>query len=216
MKQQWIQFIPQVMRTLAETYHGRGSVELGDPLKVLIATVISQRTREEQTSEVTERLFSRFPNAEALANAPEAAIFDALQGATFPEAKAPRIKQIARILVEKYGGRVPNTREELLALPGVGPKTANCVLLYAFEIPALCVDTHMHRITNRLGWVDTQRPEQTEAALEKILPHEYWSSINRLMLQHGRAICTYGVPACSICPIRSYCRYGNDSSTPKR
>ena len=153
------------MQTLAETYHGRGSVELGDPYKVLVATVISARTREEQTTAVSKRVFARYPDAHALAQADERELYDLLDGSQYRETKAPRLIAMAQILVQKYGGKVPNSVEALLELPGVGRKTANCVLIYAFEIPALCVDIHMHRITNRLGWVHTSTPDQTERAL---------------------------------------------------
>jgi endonuclease III len=205
-----------VMQALGAAYHGRGSVELGDPYRVLVATVISQRTREEQTTAVSERVFARYPDAHALAQAGEQDLYDLLEGSQYREAKAPRLIAMARVLVDRYGGQVPNDLEALLALPGVGRKTAACVLIYAFDIPALCVDTHMHRIANRLGWVRTKTPEQTERALERVIPPDLWAGSNRLFLQHGRAICTPGVPRCSACPIRRWCAYGQDPATPKR
>ena len=205
-----------VMQVLAATYHGRGSVELGDPYKVLVATVISARTREEQTTAVSNRVFARYPDAHALAQAQVRELCELLEGSQYREVKAPRLIEMAKILVEKYGGNVPNSVAALLELPGVGRKTANCVLIYAFEIPALCVDIHMHRITNRLGWVHTTTPDQTEKALEKVLPRDLWAGSNRLFLQHGRAICTPGIPRCSACPIRSWCAYGQEDRTPKR
>lgn len=205
-----------VMQVLADTYHGRGSVELGDPYKVLVATVISARTREEQTTAVSERVFAKYPDAFALAGADERELYELLEGSQYRETKAPRLIEMAKILVEKHGGKVPNDVKALLELPGVGRKTANCVLIYAFDIPALCVDIHMHRITNRLGWVHTKTPEQTEKALEKVLPRDLWAGSNRLFLQHGRAICTPGVPRCLVCPIRPWCAYGKDPKTPKR
>ena len=128
--------------------------------------------------------------------------------------------QIARdagaILRDRFGGQVPETVEELLTLPGVGRKTANCVRVYAFQQDALCVDIHCHRISNRLGWVRTKTPDQTEKALEKVMPKDLWAGSNRLFLQHGRAICLPSVPRCSRCPIREWCDYGNDPATPKR
>ncbi len=211
MEPPWTAYIPQVMETLAETYHGKGAVELGDPFKVLIATVISQRTREEQTTAISEKLFARYPDAATLAEAPVEEIQRLLRGSQYPEVKAPRIKEIARILRDQYGGQVPQTIDALLALPGVGRKTANCVLLYAFAIPALCVDVHVHRISNRLGWVQTKTPDQTEVALARILPPPYWLTINRLMVQHGRAICLPGVPQCPRCPVRQWCQTGTAS-----
>lgn len=205
-----------VLETLAATYHGRGSVELGDPFRVLVATVISQRTREEQTTAVSERVFARYPNATSLATAGESELYTLLEGSQYRESKAPRLISLARILVERYGGQVPDDLDALLALPGVGRKTANCVLIYAFSRPALCVDTHMHRIANRLGWVHTKTPEQTERALETIIPRDLWAGSNRLFLQHGRALCVPSVPLCSACPVRQWCVYGESPLTEKR
>lgn len=208
--------IRSVMDTLAATYHGRGAVELGDPYKVLVATVISQRTREEQTTAVSERIFARYPDVPVLAIAEEAELYALMQGSEYREEKAPRLIALARILRDEHGGKVPDTVDALLMLPGVGRKTANCVLIYAFSKAALCVDTHMHRITNRLGWVTTKTPDQTEKALEKIMPQDLWAGSNRLFLQHGRAICLPSIPICSRCPVRRWCAYGQDDQTKKQ
>ena len=204
------------MDTLAATYYGRGAIELGDPYKVLVATVISQRTREEQTAAVSERVFVRYPDIAALAAAEELELYGLLQGSEYREEKAPRLVALARLLRDEHGGAVPDTVEALLTLPGVGRKTANCVLIYAFNKSALCVDTHMHRITNRLGWVTTKTPDGTEKALEKVMPQDLWAGSNRLFLQHGRAICLPTVPVCSRCPIREWCAYGQDAGAKKR
>ena len=208
--------IRAVMDTLAATYHGRGAIELGDPFQVLVATVISQRTREEQTTAVSARVFAKYPNAAALSLAAEAALYELLNGSEYREEKAPRLIALSAILVERYGGQVPDSVDALLTLPGVGRKTANCVLIYAFDKAALCVDTHMHRITNRLGWVQTKTPDGTEKALEKIMPQDLWAGSNRLFLQHGRALCLPTTPICSRCPVREWCAYGQDAETRKR
>jgi endonuclease-3 len=208
----WAEFIEPVMEALAATHHGKGAVELGDPFQVLIATVISQRTREEQTTAISKRLFARYPDAAALAEAPVDEIERMLRGSLYPEVKAPRLKEIARTLRDHYSGQVPQTIEALLALPGVGRKTANCTLLYAFGIAALCVDVHVHRITNRLGWFQTTTPEQTEKALERVLPRPYWPTINRLMVQHGRGICLRTIPLCRRWPVREWCMTGRATS----
>ena len=126
-----------VMETLAETYHGRGAVELGDPYQVLVATIISQRTREEQTTVVSQRVFARYPDIPALAAAEEAELYDLLRGSEYREEKGPRLIALARQLGERHGGQVPDSLEALLTLPGVGRKTANCVLIYAFNKAAL-------------------------------------------------------------------------------
>ena len=208
--------VRSIMNTLAATYHGRGAVELGDPYKVLVATVISQRTREEQTAAVSERVFARYPDVLALASAEEPELYGLLQGSEYREEKAPRLIALARLLRDEHGGKVPDTVEALLTLPGVGRKTANCVLIYAFNKAAICVDIHCHRITNRLGWVTTKTPDATEKALEKVMPQDLWAGSNRLFLQHGRAICLPSVPICSRCPVRQWCAYGQDDQTKKR
>lgn len=203
------------MDTLAATYHGRGAVELGDPYQVLIATIISQRTREEQTTIVSGRVFAEYPNAPALAAANERELLDLLNGSEYREEKALRLIALAGILVEKYEGQVPDDLDALLSLPGVGRKTANCVLIYAFRKEAICVDTHCHRITNRLGWITTKTPDQTEKALEKIMPRDLWAGSNRLFLQHGRAICLPATPVCSRCPVKEWCEYGQEVKAKK-
>ena len=137
-------------------------------------------------------------------------------GSEYREDKAPRLIEMARLLVVNYDGKVPDSVDALLSLPGVGRKTANCVLIYAFQKEALCVDIHCHRITNRLGWVTTKNPDQTERALEKQMPKDLWAGSNRLFLQHGRAICLPTVPVCSRCPIREECEYGQDEVAKKR
>ena len=184
--------------------------------KFLVATIISQRTREEQTTVVSSRVFTRYADASVLATATESDLYDLLDGSEYRETKAPRLILLAKILVEKFGGQVPDSIEALLTLPGVGRKTANCVLIYAFERAALCVDTHMHRITNRLGWVKTRTPDDTEKVLERVMPQDLRAGSNRLFLQHGRAICLPTIPACSGCPIRDWCAYGQDLQTKKR
>ena len=208
--------IRAVMDTLADIYHGRGAVELGDPYQVLIATVISQRTREEQTAAVSARVFAAYPDAAALSLADEAQLYDLLNGSEYRHEKAPRLIALAKILVDKHSGLVPDDLDALLQLPGVGRKTANCVLIYAFEKEALCVDIHCHRITNRLGWVTTKTPDATEKALEKVMPRDLWAGSNRLFLQHGRALCLPTTPICSRCPVREWCAYGQDAEMKKR
>ena len=211
-----LETIRAVMDTLAATYHGRGAIELGDPYKVLVATVISQRTREEQTAAISEHVFARYPDVPALAAAEEPELYELLQGSEYREEKAPRLIALARLLRDEHGGAVPDTVEALLTLPGVGRKTANCVLIYAFNKAAICVDTHCHRVSNRLGWVSTKTPDQTEKALEKVMPQDLWAGSNRLFLQHGRAICLPTIPVCSRCPIRGWCAYGQDEHAKKR
>jgi endonuclease-3 len=176
-----------------------------DPFKVLISTILSARTKDLNTKEATEQLFSKFNTPELIANADIGEIERLIYKAGFYKVKAARIKQVSKILIEKYGGIVPNIYEDLITLPGVGAKTANCVLVYAFKIPAIPVDTHVHRISNRIRWVRTIKPEQTEEKLKEYIPSELWLRINRLFVRFGQEICLPTKPKCVICPINDYC-----------
>ena len=176
-----------------------------DPFPVLISTVISLRTKDQVTTEASARLFSRASTPRDLAALPTEEIARLIYPAGFYNTKARSIQEIARTIDHRFGGSVPRTREELLALPGVGRKTANLVLGLSFGIPAICVDTHVHRIPNRLGLVETSSAEQTEQALEESLPHEYWIEINGLLVAFGQQVCTPVSPWCSRCPLSHMC-----------
>jgi len=178
-----------------------------DPFKVLIATVISQRTKDEVTYEVAERLFEKYPTPKDLKMAPEEEIAHLIYPAGFYKQKAKKIKEIAKIIDEEYGGEVPSNMEELLKLPGVGRKTANIVLSRCYSKDVIAVDTHVHRISNRLGWVHTKTPEETERELMKVLPKKYWRDINEILVMFGRIICKPIGPKCETCPIKNYCEY---------
>jgi len=172
---------------------------------VLVSTMISLRTKDEVTAAASARLLQRAPTAEALASLPEGRIARLIYPAGFYRTKARHLKQAARLIAAQHGGRVPSSMEELLALPGVGRKTANLVRNLGFGLPGICVDTHVHRITNRLGWVRTRDPAQTERALEAVLPRRYWIPINGLLVAFGQRTCTPQSPWCSRCPIRKHC-----------
>ena len=178
-----------------------------EPFEVLIATVISQRTKDEVTYTVARRLFDKYPYPAALKDAPVRDIAKLIYPAGFYMQKAEKIKEISKIIHEKYHGKVPDTLEELLKLPGVGRKTANIVLSRCFGKYAIAVDTHVHRIANRLGWVHTKTPEETERELMKILPKKYWREINTLLVMFGRTICKPVKPRCEMCPIKNYCAH---------
>ena len=178
-----------------------------EPFKVLIATVISQRTKDEVTYTVAEKLFEKYPSPRALKKATIEEIAELIYPAGFYKQKAKKIKEIAKIIDEEYDGKVPDNLDELLKLPGVGRKTANIVLSRCYDKDVIAVDTHVHRISNRLGWVNTKTPEETEKVLMKILPKKYWREINELLVMFGRTICRPVGPKCDICPIKDYCKY---------
>ncbi len=175
------------------------------PFQILISTIISLRTKDEVTAEASERLFKLADNPYDMLKLSEEEIAKAIYPAGFYRNKAKTIKKISRILVEKYNGQVPDSLEELLKLPGVGRKTANIVLALSFNKPAICVDVHVHRITNRLGFVKTKTPEETEQELMKKVPREYWNKINDLLVAFGQTICKPVSPFCSKCPVSQYC-----------
>src|SRR3972149_4008386 len=163
---------PPRMTALRELHEA----ETGGPLSILIGTILSARTRDENTSAVVKKLFSRYKTARSLARAKVSDVEKIIKSTGFYHVKARRIIEVASIIDSQYHGQVPDNLDELLKLPGVGRKTANCVLVYAFEKPAIPVDTHVHRISNRLGLVETKTPEETEFALMERIPKKYWRS----------------------------------------
>jgi len=176
-----------------------------DPFKVLLCALLSTRTRDETTAQVCERLLRRIRTPEDLLEIPTRELEELIYPVGFYRSKARHLRELARILLEEFGGKVPSTLEELLRLPGVGRKVANLVLADGYGVPAICVDTHVHRITNRWCLVKTKTPYETERKLMEILPKEYWIVINRLLVAFGQKICTPQKPKCSACPIESYC-----------
>lgn len=177
----------------------------GGPFYVLISTMISLRTKDEVTLPASERLFGRADTPEELSRFSEEEIGDIIYPAGFYRNKAKAIKETSRIIAEDFGGEVPRDLETLLSLPGVGRKTANLVLNLGFGIDAICVDTHVHRISNRTGWVSTKTPEETEFALMELLPKKYWIPINELLVRYGQQTCKPTSPLCSECVIPEHC-----------
>ncbi|MFW9940587.1 MAG: endonuclease III domain-containing protein [Candidatus Thorarchaeota archaeon] len=176
-----------------------------DPFKILISTILSARTRDSNTKLATERLFSKYSTPKLIAEADIDILEDLVRVSGFYKVKAERIKEVSRVLLEHFDGQVPNVFEDLINLPGVGAKTANCVLVYAFKIPTIPVDTHVHRIPNRLGWINTIRPSQTEKELKRIIPKNEWLRLNRLFVRFGQQICLPNHPKCDICPLNEIC-----------
>jgi endonuclease-3 len=177
-----------------------------DPFLVLVSCILSLRTKDTVSLPASQRLFAhaRTPQTMLLLLSAQA-IEKLIYPTGFYRQKTKQILAICSILVEKYGGNVPDTEEKLLALPGVGPKTAALVLSEGFGIPAICVDTHVHRISNRLGLVKTKNVTETEQQLKQLLPKKYWSEYNKLMVMWGQNICVPISPKCSICPLLPLC-----------
>jgi len=176
-----------------------------DPFKVLISTILSARTKDANTKAATDKLFAKYNTPQLIAQGDIEELENLIRQSGFYRVKAARIKDVSKIILNDYKGKVPEDFEELIALPGVGGKTANCVLVYGFNVPAIPVDTHVHRISNRLGWVKTKKPEETEKALSKIIPKEQWIRINRIFVKFGQQICVPINPKHQLCPIESIC-----------
>jgi endonuclease III len=178
-----------------------------DPFKILIATILSARTRDENTTRVVRMLFDKYRDINGLSKASLEQIRETIHSIGFYNVKALRIKQVVKVLLDKYDGKVPSNFDDLISLPGVGRKTANCVLVYAFELPAIPVDTHVHRISNRLGIVNTTRPEETESELQNIFDKKTWSKVNDTFVTYGQNICLPINPKCTMCQLKSNCKY---------
>lgn len=177
-----------------------------DPFDVLVSTILSLRTKDQVTREASRRLLAVAGTPTELIALPEEEISKLIFPVGFYRTKARTLKQLGRDLLEKYDGKVPDDLDELLKIKGVGRKTANLVITLGYGIPGICVDTHVHRVSNRLGYVSTKTPEQTEAALRKKLPKEYWIEYNDLLVTWGQNICRPISPFCSKCAIEPYCR----------
>jgi len=194
---------PPRMTALRELHEA----ETGGPFSILIGTILSARTKDENTAKVVKKLFSKYKSPQELAKAKIKNVEKIIKSIGFYHVKSKRIIDVASIISSQYKGNVPNDFEELLKLPGVGRKTANCVLVYAFDNPAIPVDTHVHRISNRLGLVQTKTPEETEFALMKKIPKKHWLEINDTFVMYGQNICKPISPMCDVCKIKNICKY---------
>jgi endonuclease-3 len=204
--------ISKVIRILKKESHGWGvpavTLEAGtshDPFRVLISTVLSLRTKDETTADASGRLFALADNPGDMLGLSEKEITEAIYPVGFYRTKAKNILGICRDLIDKYRSRVPDDLEELLRLKGVGRKTANLVLTLGYGKHGICVDTHVHRISNRLGYVLTRNPFETEMALRKKLPKRHWIDYNSLLVAFGQYLCRPVSPKCSVCPVLMYC-----------
>lgn len=180
------------------------------PFWILITTILSHRTKDIVTDQAARTLYNRYHDSEGLEHADPADVKAIIKYVGFSNVKSLRIIEIARIINHDYGGKVPDTHDELVKLPGTGSKTANIVLSQGFNIPAIAVDTHVFRISNRIGLVHTKTPDETEEALKNIVPLKYQVEFNPVMVEFGKTICKPVSPKCNICPISNYCDYFNN------
>lgn len=183
------------------------------PYQVLISTVLSLRTKDEVTAEASKRLFALARDPQTMLTLSEETIAKTIYPVGFYPTKAKRILEISRLIKDTFGGIVPDEIEPLLTLPGVGRKTANLVLVEGYRKDAICVDTHVHRISNRIGYVKTPNPDKTEMALRKKLPRKHWIIYNEILVAFGQLICRPISPFCSTCPVSSMCPRINVTTT---
>ncbi len=178
-----------------------------DPFKVLISGILSARTKDEITVPICEKLFNKVSKPEDIINMSDEELLSIIEKITYAKQKLKYLKETCKILVEKFNGKVPDNREDLMKLKGVGRKVANVVLDHGFNKEVIIVDTHVHKIANRLGWINTKSPEATEKALEKLVPKNYWRDINYCFVALGQTICFKINPKCNICPVNIYCKF---------
>jgi endonuclease-3 len=207
-----VEILRKVIPELNPPIHGMFEVQRKNPYRVLVCGILSARSKDEKTVPVCRKLFEKFPTPEDLLKAPLEEIEETLKGIGLHRQKAKYLKESVKLFVEKYNKKLPKDLKELMKFPGVGRKIANIILIHAHGIDTIAVDTHVHRIANLLGLVNTQKPEQTEEELKKIVPKELWKEINYLLVGLGQTVCEPKKPKCDICPIREYCKYGKNLS----
>jgi endonuclease-3 len=200
--------LKQQLRMYKQPIVSRKKKEIPDtPFVTLISCLLSLRTKDEVTAQASHRLLTKYNTPEKIIRLTEKQVETLIYPVGFYKTKAKRIREISRVLLEKYQGNVPDDFDELLTLKGIGRKTANIVMVYGHKKRGyLPIDTHCHRIPNRLGWIKTKSPEDTEYALKKILPSEYWSDFNDLFVTFGQTICVPISPFCSRCAVERYCK----------
>ncbi len=203
--------ISKIMQTLEKYFNYSRRTTLNrmrknpNPFKILISCLLSLRAKDEQTEKISEKLFAVADTPEKIAKIPMLKLEKIIFSSGHYHKKARVLKSVSNELIKKFNSKVPSTKEELLSIKSVGPKTANIVLSFAFGKKVLPIDTHCHRIPNRLGWIKTPTPEKTEKELEKILPKKYWEEFNGIFVLFGKTICQPISPWCSRCPIEKYC-----------
>jgi len=204
--------INKIMKILSKVYLSNDKTTLNrmrrkpDAFKILISCLLSLRTQDKNTKIASEKLFTVADTPKKIIELSTKRLEKLIFSSGHYKKKARTLKHVSKVLIKKYNGKVPDKKEELLKIKGIGPKTANIVLAFAFNHDVLPIDTHCHRIPNRLGWIKTKTPEQTEKQLEKILPKKYWNEFNAIFVQFGKTICQPVSPWCSKCPIKRYCK----------
>jgi len=200
-----------IMDILEKDFYKKGKTTLNrmrkksDAFRILISCLLSLRARDENTEVVSEKLFAVADTPEGIAELPIPRLEKLIFSSGHYHKKAATLKHVSKVLIDEFDSKVPSTKDELMSIKGIGPKTANIVLAFAFGKAVLPIDTHCHRLPNRLGWVKTKTPEKTEKELEKILPKKYWREFNGMFVLFGREICQPISPWCSKCPISKYC-----------
>ena len=204
--------IHKILKILKETYKDAHiALRYKDPFQLLVAVILSAQCTDKQVNKITPLLFEHFPTPEAMAKAPVEKIEELIRSTGFYRNKAKNIKEAARIITEKFGGKVPDTMEDLLTLPGVARKTANIVLFNAYgKIEGIAVDTHVKRLAQRLGLTRQKDPVKIEKDLMKLIPKKDWGTITYLLIEHGRNICKARKPLCDKCPIKDLCPSARD------
>jgi len=203
--------IKKTMEILSKVYPSSENTTLNrmrkkpDAFRILISCLLSLRTQDKNTEKASRKLFEVVDTPKGILKLPIKRLEKLIYSSGHYKKKARVLKHVSRVLVDKFNGKVPKTREELMGIKGIGPKTANIVLAFAYGKKVLPIDTHCHRIPNRLGWIKTKTPEQTEKALAKLLPLKYWNEFNAIFVQFGQTICKPISPFCSQCPVRKYC-----------
>ncbi len=202
------QEISHVIKTLRDVYktHPMQDAFGHDAFQLLIAVVLSQRSRDDQTIPVAQKLFQHASTPQKLLLLSEQEVKKIIRSIGFYNQKTEHLFKISKVVVDRFNGVIPNMREQLLSLPGVGRKTANIVLSQYFHKPAIAVDIHVHRITNRLGWIQTQKPEETEMQLMRCVPQKLWSMLNWVFVRHGQEVCKPRSPECSVCSVEKFCK----------
>jgi endonuclease-3 len=205
----------KIVRTLGKTYTAKADMDLGNPKDTLLGVLLSAQTTDKQVLKIFPAFKKRFSTFASLAKSSPEEIGTWINTINHYKTKSRAIHRLARIVLEKHRGKVPGTMEELIELPGVGRKTANCVLSHVFGQDTVCVDTHVFRIAHRVGWSKGKTPERVERDIQTTLPKELWSETNRTFVQFGRDICKPGTPQCWRCPVAKWCAYPRKTPRPQ-